>query len=208
MPAPKAPRRKRASFLWSLDLKLQVQHDALDAKMPLDTYLEHIVSEWTKARAKAVATSSPRLPRAVRSKPTRAEQPQLPGIERDINVHRLTAAPQRVLHLPELDYEASWLLRLLWSLEWARRNNLPPQRASQLTGILTAHGRQNVHRENTARKFRDLRALGQHQDCWREVDGQRYAITPAGQALLFSLLGQQVANADQSVAAAESVRSA
>lgn len=171
----KKPARKRESFLIEVDQLVKLKHAALDAKKPLPDYIAYIVNEHLLRLAPPPINA--------------LKQGALPGVERNVSVHRVAyGAPRRAHSLSPLPEDPSWLLRLLWALEHARRENLPPQTGADLTRILNEEGGQAVHSPNTSRKLRELRRNDEHQECWRTIGGDRFAITPVGQALLNSLL--------------------
>ena len=75
-----------------------------------------------------------------------------------------------------------WVARILWALEYAARESLGPQSASDISRLLGKHGGLNVPSTNVARAFRERK-----QDqvvYWKDVGEQRYEISDAGRAAL------------------------
>lgn len=81
----------------------------------------------------------------------------------------------------------TWIPRILWALEWAKRNNLGPQRPTDMARILVEHGEIDVPPNNVARAFRDLRGKDAVAGLWRGI-AKRYVIEEGGSLLLRSLL--------------------
>lgn len=79
-----------------------------------------------------------------------------------------------------------WIPRILWALEWARREGQPALSAADVARVLTEHGIA-VSRHNVARAFRDYRDDGDVARLWG-VAGRGYAITDAGTRMLEALL--------------------
>lgn len=92
--------------------------------------------------------------------------------------------------------ETVWIPRILWALEWGRRQGQPPSSAADVARVLTEHGGLVVSGHNAARAFRDLGKDGSGARLWVSAGGG-YEITKAGTRALEALL------ADAGVAAVE-----
>lgn len=82
-----------------------------------------------------------------------------------------------------------WLPRILWALEWARRQGRPPLSAADIARVLTEHGGLDVGRHNVARAFRDCRNDTDAGQLWVSA-GRGYEITDAGTRTLAALLAE------------------
>lgn len=80
-----------------------------------------------------------------------------------------------------------WKARILWALEWARRNDPGPKSAADIANILTEHG-VRVPGTNTARAFRTPKDDPRATELVEMTDGQKYVITRRGRRALFELL--------------------
>jgi hypothetical protein len=92
----------------------------------------------------------------------------------------------------------TWVPRILWALEWARRNNLGPQSPADIARILNAHGEIDVWGNNVARAFRDLRGTDVISGLWKGVS-KRYVIEQGGTLLLQTLLEEDLHAGDPSL---------
>lgn len=80
-----------------------------------------------------------------------------------------------------------WLPRILWALEWGRREGRLPLSAADLARVLTEHGGIDVSGHNVARAFRDYRNDAEAARLWVSA-GRGYEITDAGRRALDALL--------------------
>jgi hypothetical protein len=80
-----------------------------------------------------------------------------------------------------------WVPRLLWGLEWARRNLQKGVTPADLSRILKQYGEIDVPDTNVARAFRELRRNREVNAFWK-CRGKRYEITDVGIAILNGLL--------------------
>ena len=80
-----------------------------------------------------------------------------------------------------------WIPRILWALEWSRREGRPPSSAADIARVLTEHGGLDVSGHNVARAFRDFRKDGNGARLWVSA-GRGYEITTAGRRALEALL--------------------
>lgn len=86
---------------------------------------------------------------------------------------------------PELTYAGTvWIPRILWALEWALRERLGPQSASDIARLLHAHAFLAVANTNIARAFRHHRRDSECQHMWRESEPLRYEILSYGREVL------------------------
>ncbi|MEL6341161.1 MAG: hypothetical protein AAFV36_01640 [Myxococcota bacterium] len=86
---------------------------------------------------------------------------------------------------PELTYSGTvWIPRILWALEWALRERLGPQSASDIARLLHAHAFLAVANTNIARAFRHHRRDSECQRMWRESEPLRYEILSYGREVL------------------------
>jgi hypothetical protein len=96
------------------------------------------------------------------------------------------AATLRPLGAKETMDGSVWVPRILWALEYARRNALGPQSASDISRVLGQNG-VTVPSTNVARAFRDRK---QDSAYWTEHDGQRYEISDAGSVAISAQLAR------------------
>lgn len=85
----------------------------------------------------------------------------------------------------------TWIPRILWALEWAKRNNLGPQTPADLARLLRVHGEIDVPHNNVARAFRELKGKDFIAGLWRGIS-KRYVIEEGGTILLQSLLDEDL----------------
>ncbi|MES2642512.1 MAG: hypothetical protein V4850_23715 [Myxococcota bacterium] len=83
-----------------------------------------------------------------------------------------------------------WVPRILWALEWTRRQQKEPASPKEMSEALAQHGDIDVPHNNISRAFRDLKKADV-SGLW-VVTGKRYAITSSGTALLISLVESDV----------------
>lgn len=72
-----------------------------------------------------------------------------------------------------------WIPRILWALEWGRREGRPRLSAADIARILTDYGELDVPRNNVARAFRVHKGDDRVAGLWIS-SGKRYEITDAG----------------------------
>jgi hypothetical protein len=106
----------------------------------------------------------------------------------------LLRRPPRPEPLPtvrrECEYDGTvWIPRILWALEWARRNGQGRLTAAQVAHVLVEHGELTVPSTNVARAFRELRSrsTSKTSDLWRS-SGKRYDITETGTKIITALV--------------------
>lgn len=83
-----------------------------------------------------------------------------------------------------------WIPRILWALEWGRREGRPPLSAADIARVLTEHGGLELAGHNVARAFRDYRNDAAAARLW-VGNGRGYAITVAGTRALETLLADE-----------------
>jgi len=109
------------------------------------------------------------------------------------DVQRLVPEEEPEEELPPLEshhrFEGVWLPRLLWAMEYARRNDLEPVAAADIARIVTEQTGTLVQGTNTARAFRNH---PEWEEFWEASDGQRYAINDTGRQLLRDILDPEV----------------
>jgi hypothetical protein len=140
----------------------QLAHEALEAWKWDGELAAHLPVVERAAPARAAATRST----------TRAGQLKLP------------IATRRELGFPPISKSTTsgggvYLPRILWALEYARRNGGRAKTAAELARILTEHGGFLVQETNMARAFRDL---GLGLDAFVENTGAGYVIRERGVA--------------------------
>ena len=91
--------------------------------------------------------------------------------------------PMRPLGSKDAMNGSVWLPRILWALEFARRHDLGPQSASDISRLLVEKAGLKVPSTNVARAFRDHKAPGQAA-YWTAIGDQRYEISGAGREAL------------------------
>lgn len=90
----------------------------------------------------------------------------------------------------EREYRGTvWIPRILWALEYARRNDLGAHSASDIARTLRRHGELDVPPNNVARAFRDLKGEEAVAGLWR-VTAKRYEIEEPGSKLLQAMLDE------------------
>lgn len=80
-----------------------------------------------------------------------------------------------------------WIPRLLWALEWGRRDGRPRLSAADIARVLTEHGDLDVPRNNVARAFRQHKGDPRVEGFWIS-SGKRYEITDTGALTLKAIL--------------------
>jgi hypothetical protein len=86
-----------------------------------------------------------------------------------------------------------WIPRILWALEWIRRNRRGPASATEIATVLKDEGNIDVPPNNVARAFRDFKATRREVGLFWRVSGKRYEITDAGTRMILSLIAEDSA---------------
>jgi hypothetical protein len=82
-----------------------------------------------------------------------------------------------------------WIPRILWALEWGRRNGRPRLSAADIARVLTEHGGLDVSGHNVARAFRDYGKDANAARLWVSA-GRGHRIGDAGARTLEVLLAE------------------
>ena len=125
------------------------------------------------------------------------EEPESSSAQLQLALHppTTTTAPSKPLLVlstvrREREYRGTvWIPRILWALEWARRNELGAQTPADMARILKSHGEIDVPHENVARAFRDLRGKKYVVGLWTGL-AKRYEIAESGTLLLQTLIDE------------------
>ena len=155
---------------------------------------------WTgevRARAAAVSVAERRKSDPPPAQPSAQSAPAIPMPEPSVEQLTLalpqpsapaaTSAALPTMRRDRAFHGTTWIPRILWALEWAKRSNLGPQTPADMARILKAHGEIDVPHNNVARAFRDLRGKEVAAGLWRGT-AKRYVIEEGGSVLLRSLL--------------------
>lgn len=114
--------------------------------------------------------------------------PQKDFIDRRVEVDEkqlsLSVTEVKVVRLepisPDAKYKNTvWLPRILWALEWARRNERGPQTASDISRLLAEHCQFDVAATNIARAFRKF-AEDEEVRILYVSSGKKYSISASG----------------------------
>lgn len=150
------------------------------ASIIMTTVSDELAKQLPKAASAAAPPQSSSTVRRKLSEPPSVLDATLPTIRRERAYHGTT-----------------WIPRILWALEWAKRNNLGPQTPADLARLLRDHGEIDVPHNNVARAFRELKAKDFIAGLWRGI-AKRYVIEDGGSILLQSLLDEDLHAAQSS----------
>lgn len=140
------------------------------------------LDELTESRvADQVADLALELRRAgqVALQPVDLPQEELPADDEEFELRPLEGKPRY--------QESVWLPRILWALEWGRRNAAGPMSAADIARVLSANG-VIVPPTNTARAFRTERDDPRRSGLCEEHASQCYTINDDGRAALREFL--------------------